>query len=51
MGVPCFTYGGAREQLADWASEKHDAGIREYWEQKNRQSIDGIPTRIVEKNR
>jgi hypothetical protein len=25
--------------------------VRDYWEQKNQVSIDGIPTRIVEKNR
>jgi hypothetical protein len=51
MGVPYFTYGGDREQLADWARKKGDAGIRDYWEQKNQLSIDGIPTRSVEKNR
>jgi hypothetical protein len=51
MGVPYFTYGGDREQLVDWAVKKGDEGVRDYWEQKNQVSIDGIPTRIVEKNR
>ncbi|WP_373508630.1 pyridoxamine 5'-phosphate oxidase family protein [Thiocapsa sp.] len=51
MGVPYFTYSGDREQLVDWALKKGDEGVRDYWEQKNQVSIDGIPTRIVEKNR
>jgi hypothetical protein len=48
---PTFSYGGDREQLVDWAKKKGDEGVRDYWEQKNQLSIDGIPTRIVEKNR
>jgi hypothetical protein len=51
MGVPYFSYAGDREQLVDWAVKKGDEGVRDYWEQKNQVSIDGIPTRIVEKNR
>jgi hypothetical protein len=51
MGVPYFAYGGDREQLPDWARNKGDEGVRDYWEQKNQMSIEGIPTRIVEKNR
>jgi hypothetical protein len=51
MGVPYFAFGGDREQLVDWTVKKGDEGVRDYWEQKNQVSIDGIPTRIVEKNR
>ncbi|HSO81813.1 hypothetical protein [Thiocapsa sp.] len=51
MGVPYFAYAGDREQLVDWAVKKGDAGVRDYWAEKNQLSIDGIPTRIVEKNR
>ena len=51
MGVPYFTYSGDREQLADWAVKKGDEGVRDYWEQKNQVSIDGIPTRIVDRER
>lgn len=47
MGVPYFDYAGDREALNDWARAKGEAGIRQYWEQKNRVSIDGIPTGIV----
>jgi hypothetical protein len=51
MGLPYFSYGGDREQLVDWAVRKGEAGLREYWEQKNRVSIDGIPTGILDDDR
>ncbi len=51
MGFPYFSYAGDREQRVDWAVKKGDTGVRDYWEQKNQVSIDGIPTRIVEKKR
>jgi hypothetical protein len=51
MGVPYFAYGGDREQLVDWAAKKGEAGVRDYWERKNRLSIDGLPTGIVEEDR
>lgn len=44
MAVPFFDYSGEREQLNQWAENKGDAGIKDYWQQKNRQSIDGLPT-------
>lgn len=46
MAVPFFDYQGDRENLKDWAEKKGDAGVREYWDKKNRQSIDGLPTGI-----
>jgi hypothetical protein len=49
MGVPYFSCAGDREQLGDWAVKKGDTGVRGYWEQKNQVSIDGIPTRIVDR--
>ena len=51
MGVPYFVYGGDREQLVDWAKKKGDEGVRDYWEQKNQLSIDGLPTRILDRER
>jgi len=51
MAVPFFDYVGEREQLNDWAAKKGDQGIKAYWAEKNQLSIDGKPTRIVEKNR
>jgi hypothetical protein len=50
MGVPYFSYTGERPALADWATTKGDAGLRQYWEDKNQLSIDNIPTHIIEKN-
>jgi len=50
MGVPYLTDAGERPQLADWALKKGDAGLRQYWEDKNQLSIDNIPTHIIEKN-
>lgn len=50
MGVPYFAAGKVRPQLADWATKKGEAGIRQYWEDKNQLSIDRIPTHIIEKN-
>jgi hypothetical protein len=50
MGVPFYDYIGEREQLNEWANKKGEEGIKEYWKNKNQQSIDGKPTHIVEKN-
>jgi len=50
MAVPYFNYVGERELLSDWAVKKGEDGLKSYWEEKNQQSIDGIPTHIVEKN-
>jgi hypothetical protein len=50
MAVPNYAYTGDRELLSEWAVKKGEDGIRRYWEEKNRVSIDGIPTRIVEKS-
>jgi len=50
MAVPYFGYEGEREQLKNWAIKKGEDGIRDYWEQKNQTSLDGIPTNILDKN-
>ncbi|MGM0593309.1 MAG: pyridoxamine 5'-phosphate oxidase family protein [Pseudomonadota bacterium] len=50
MGVPYFTYEGEREMLSEWAIKKGADGLRRYWQEKNQQSIDGIPSHIVTKN-
>lgn len=51
MAVPFFGYRAEREQLQDWAKKKGEAGIVQYWEDKNQLSLDGEPTLIVEKSR
>lgn len=50
FGVPYFDYAGEREMLNDWAQKKGESGIRQYWQDKNQLSLDGIPTQIVEKS-
>jgi hypothetical protein len=47
MGVPYYSYTGEREMLSDWAIKKGGEGLRQYWEDRNQESIDGIPTQIV----
>lgn len=50
MAVPYFNYIGERELLSDWAVKKSEDELKSYWAEKNQQSIDGIPTHIIEKN-
>lgn len=47
MAVPFLEFRGEREQLRQWAEKKGSDGIRQYWELKNRVSIDGKPTGIL----
>jgi len=42
-GVPYFKYEGEREQLHAWARHRGPEGLKAYRQQKNRQSIDGLP--------
>ena len=46
MGVPCFDYTGDRQLLNEWAEKKGDAGLQQYWTDKNQASLDGKPTGI-----
>lgn len=50
MGVPLYDYRGERGQLEAWAEKKGDAGLHDYWTQKNQSSIDGLPTNILDRN-
>lgn len=49
MGVPFFDYVEERQQLNDWALKKGDAGIQDYWLEKNQLSIDGKAIQIKNK--
>jgi hypothetical protein len=49
-GVPHYQYTGDRQELNDWSRKKGEEGVRQYWLEKNRLSIDDIPTHIAEKN-
>lgn len=47
-GVPLYDFKAERETLVKWADKKGDAGILQYWQEKNQKSIDGLPTKIFE---
>ena len=44
FGVPFFAYSGERPTLLDHAAKKGPAGMAAYRAEKNRHSIDGLPT-------
>lgn len=48
FGVPLLDYQGDRPTLLDWASAKGEEGLRQYRQQKNQRSIDGLPTHLLE---
>jgi len=48
FAVPYFDFVGDRPTLVEWAEKKGPEGIARYWEEKNRVSLDGLPTGIGE---
>lgn len=46
FGVPLYDLVAERTILTDWATQKGNDGISEYRSQKNRTSIDGLPTHL-----
>lgn len=47
LGVPLFDYREDRDSLVKWAEKKGEAGLHDYRYQKNRVSIDGLPTPLA----
>lgn len=47
FGVPLFDYQGDRTMLVDWAEKKGAEGLYDYWQAKNQQSIDQLPTYLL----
>lgn len=43
-GVPFYEYGGERQIMSDWAERKGPEGLRDYIQEKNLKSLDGLPT-------
>ena len=43
-GVPLYEYQGERQELVRWAEKKGEQGVRDYQHEKNRVSIDGLPS-------
>ncbi|WP_187428701.1 hypothetical protein ROLI_011940 [Roseobacter fucihabitans] len=46
--VPFMEYAGERDVLSQWAAQKGPDGIAQYWDTRNRHTIDGIPTHILD---
>jgi len=46
FGVPLYDYAGERDVHFDWANKKGAAGLEEYMQEKNLQSLDGLPTNL-----
>ncbi|MBC8121613.1 MAG: pyridoxamine 5'-phosphate oxidase family protein [Gemmatimonadaceae bacterium] len=46
--VPVYDLKEERQKLVQWAERKGEAGIQKYWHEKNRRSIDGLPTGLLE---
>ena len=48
FGIPLYEYKEDRTTLLDWARNKGDDGIEKYRREKNRTSIDGLPTGLFD---
>lgn len=46
FAVPFMDFREDRPVLRDWATGKGPDGLRDYWDDRNRQTIDGLPTGI-----
>jgi hypothetical protein len=43
FAVPQYAYQGHRDQLLKWSAHKGEAGIRNYQQERNAESLDGLP--------
>jgi hypothetical protein len=48
FAVPYYEFAGERATLTNWANNRGDDGIRQYWADRNQLSLDGNPTGIIE---
>ena len=48
FSVPFYEFQSDRNTLTQWAEKRGDEGIRQYWEERNQTSLDGLPTDILE---
>ena len=48
MSIPFYEYKEERNQLIDWIDEIGESGVKQYWKDKNRTSIDGLDTKLKE---
>lgn len=47
-GVPLYDFREDRQAIITWAKQKGEAGMRQYWQDKNQASLDGLPTGLLE---
>ncbi len=47
FGVPLYELQAQRSRLVDWATQKGEAGLQKYRQQKNSLSLDGLPTPLA----
>lgn len=50
FGVPLMDLAAQRTTLTEWSQRKGEAGIEEYWREKNVTSFDGLPTGLFEED-
>lgn len=50
FGVPLYNYVGERDIHFDWADKKGAEGLEAYQQEKNRVSLDGLPTSLAVKS-
>lgn len=50
FAVPEMEYKQDRDVLTNWALQKGEDGIRDYWANRNTTTLDGVPTEIAKKN-
>ena len=48
MSIPFYDFKAERRELDDWARDKGQEAVKDYWKEKNTESIDGFPTHIEE---
>ncbi|AFY71250.1 pyridoxamine 5'-phosphate oxidase-related FMN-binding protein [Thalassoporum mexicanum PCC 7367] len=48
FAVPVYEFQEHRQKLVEWAEKKGDRGIENYWRKNNLQSIDGLPSNLLE---
>ncbi|MEL7150911.1 MAG: pyridoxamine 5'-phosphate oxidase family protein [Pseudomonadota bacterium] len=48
--VPEMAYTKDREVLTNWAKDKGPEGIKTYWAERNTETLDGVPTHIIDRN-
>lgn len=46
-GVPIYDFRQQRDTIITWAEKKGEAGLYQYWCDKNLTSIDGLPTKLL----